>query len=122
MIDIYSQCKHKVSEAAGRDTFILILTFNNNPVQLSIIIYHVSSWTDQMVPPEDIEKVARAVLAIKLPRTPDQIRSMINAINNLLSNITNSQDNLKKLQERAKIAQDLLQKAQELKSVSESVK
>ncbi|XP_041795045.1 laminin subunit beta-4 isoform X2 [Chelmon rostratus] len=76
---------------------------------------------DQMVPPEDIEKVARAVLAIKLPRTPDQIRSMINAINNLLSNITNSQDNLKKLQERAKIAQDLLQKAQELKNRTKNI-
>lgn len=78
--------------------------------------------TDEMVPPEDIEKMARAVLDIQLPRSPDQIRSMIDEINNLLSNATNFQDNLKNLEEHANTAKDLLQKAQEVKSVSENKK
>lgn len=73
-----------------------------------------------MVPPEDIEKMARAVLDIQLPRSPDQIRSMINDINNMLSNSPNFQDDLKNLEEQAKVAQDLLQKARELKSVSKT--
>lgn len=74
-----------------------------------------------MVPPEDIEKMARAVLDIQLPRSPDQIRSMINNINNLLSNTSNFQDNLSNLEEHAMMGQDLLQKSQELKSVSENM-
>uniref|UniRef100_A0A4W6C4H5 Laminin subunit beta-1 n=1 Tax=Lates calcarifer TaxID=8187 RepID=A0A4W6C4H5_LATCA len=72
---------------------------------------------DEMVPPEDIEKMARAVLAIQLPRSPAKIQSMINDINNLLSNTMHFQNDLKNLEEHAKTAQDLLQKAQELKSV-----
>uniref|UniRef100_A0A8P4K4T5 Laminin subunit beta-1 n=1 Tax=Dicentrarchus labrax TaxID=13489 RepID=A0A8P4K4T5_DICLA len=76
---------------------------------------------DEMVPPEDIEKLARAVLDIQLPRSPDQIRSMINDINNLLSNATNFQDNLKNLEEHAKNAQDLLQKAQDIRSTKDKL-
>uniref|UniRef100_A0A3Q4B398 Laminin subunit beta 4 n=1 Tax=Mola mola TaxID=94237 RepID=A0A3Q4B398_MOLML len=82
----------------------------------------VSSMTDEMVPPEDIEKMARAVLDIQLPRSPDQIRAMIDDINNLLSNISNFQSNLKNLGESAKTAQDLLWKAQKIKSVSDNIK
>ncbi|GLD71224.1 laminin subunit beta-4-like isoform X1 [Lates japonicus] len=76
---------------------------------------------DEMVPPEDIEKMARAVLAIQLPRSPAKIQSMINDINNLLSNTTHFQDDLKNLEEHAKTAQDLLQKAQELKERSKDI-
>lgn len=75
-----------------------------------------------MVPPEDIEKMARAVLDIQLPRSPDEIRSMINNINDLLSNATNFQEDMKKLEQQAKTAQDLLQKALDLKLVSENMK
>lgn len=78
--------------------------------------------TDERVPPEDIEKMARVVLAIQLPRSPDQIRSMINDINNLLFNANNFQDNLKNLEKHANTAQDLLQKAKEVKSVPENKK
>lgn len=70
---------------------------------------------DDMVPPEDVEKIARNVLDIRLPRSPNEIRSMIDDINNLLSNITNFQVNVKDLKEHVKTAQDLLQKAQEVK-------
>lgn len=70
---------------------------------------------DDMVPPEDVEKIARNVLDIQLPRSPNEIRSMIDDINHLLSNITNFQVNVKDLKEHAKTAQDLLQKAEEVK-------
>ncbi|CAK6979151.1 laminin subunit beta-4 [Scomber scombrus] len=76
---------------------------------------------DEMVPPEDIEKMARAVLDIQLPRSPDEIRSMISTINDLLSNATNFQADMKKLEQQAKDAQDLLQKAQELKEQTKNI-
>lgn len=64
--------------------------------------------------------MARAVLAIQLPKSPDQIRSMIDEINDLLANATKSQENLEDLKEQAEVAKDLLQKAQDVKSVSEN--
>lgn len=73
---------------------------------------------DDMAPPEDIEKIARAVLSISMPKSPDQISSMIDEINNLLFNVSSYQDNVKDLMEDAKNAQELLEKAQELKYVS----
>nr|XP_046250599.1 laminin subunit beta-4 [Scatophagus argus] len=76
---------------------------------------------DEMVPPEDIEKVAQAVLKIQLPLSPGQIQSMINDINNLLSNATSFQGNLENLKEQAKITQELLKKAQELKERSKNI-
>ncbi|XP_019113332.2 laminin subunit beta-4 [Larimichthys crocea] len=76
---------------------------------------------DEMVPPEDIEKMARAVLAIQLPQSLDQIQSMINDINNLLSNATNSQDNLNNLVDHTQTAKDLLQKTQELKERTKNI-
>lgn len=73
-----------------------------------------------MVHPDDIEKVARAVLRIQLPRSPDQIRSMIDEIHNLLSNVSRFQDDIKKLEEHTNITQELLKKAEEVKLVSET--
>ncbi|KAG7233023.1 hypothetical protein INR49_007538 [Caranx melampygus] len=70
---------------------------------------------DEMVPPEDIEKIARAVLNIHLPQSPEQIQSMISEINNLLSNATHFQDDLKNTEQHAKISQDLLLEAEKLK-------
>ncbi|KAM7397366.1 hypothetical protein PAMP_020344 [Pampus punctatissimus] len=81
----------------------------------------ISVSINEMVPPEDIEKMARAVLDIQLPRSPDEIRSMINDINNLLSNATNFPNDLKNLEEQAKTAQDLLQKARELKELTKDI-
>uniref|UniRef100_A0A672YMI7 Laminin subunit beta-1 n=1 Tax=Sphaeramia orbicularis TaxID=375764 RepID=A0A672YMI7_9TELE len=72
---------------------------------------------DEMVPAEDIEKIARAVLKIELPRSPDQIQSMIRDINNLLANAVNYQKDLKSLQDQARRAQDLLKEALDLKSI-----
>lgn len=86
-----------------------------------VCIYNIiyNSYTDEMIPPEDIEKMARAVLDIQLPQSPEQIRAMIKEINDLLFNATNFQSGLRNLTDHAKTAQDLLQKARELKSVSE---
>lgn len=72
-----------------------------------------------MVHPDDIEKMARAVLSIRLPRSPDQIRAMIDEINNLLSNVSRFLDDIKKLEEHTNITQELLKKAEEVKLVSE---
>lgn len=72
-----------------------------------------------MVHPDDIEKMARAVLSIRLPRSPDQIRAMIDEINNLLSNVSRFQDDIKKLEDHTNITQELLKKAEEVKLVFE---
>ncbi|KAM3872975.1 laminin subunit beta-4 [Diretmus argenteus] len=80
------------------------------------LIKHVKEFlTDEMIPPEDIEKVARAVLAIQLPGSPDEIRSMINSIKNLLFNATDFKEDVKNLEEQTKAAKDLLEKALYLK-------
>ncbi|KAM9375661.1 laminin subunit beta-4 [Pholidichthys leucotaenia] len=75
---------------------------------------------DDSAPPEDIEKMSRAVLNIQLPRSPSQIRSMIREINDLMTNNIRVPEDLKNLEEEAKVAKDLLQKAQEVRERAES--
>ncbi|XP_017281846.1 laminin subunit beta-4 [Kryptolebias marmoratus] len=70
---------------------------------------------DEMVRPDDIEKMAKAVLSIQISRPPAEIRSMISDINDLLNNTPKIQDDVKMLEEGARTAQELLQKAKELK-------
>ncbi|XP_028287743.1 laminin subunit beta-4 isoform X2 [Parambassis ranga] len=70
---------------------------------------------DDMIRPEDIEKMSQAVLNIQLPLTSAQMRSVISDINNLLTSFTKAQDDLENLKEQTKTAQDLQQKAQEVK-------
>ena len=70
---------------------------------------------DEMVSPDDIEKMAQAVLNIQLPGTPDQIRSLIKDIKDLVSNTPDLKKDLSWLEEQTKIAQDLLQQALQLK-------
>ncbi|KAM9352424.1 laminin subunit beta-4 [Symphorus nematophorus] len=97
-------------------------TFEKEKTKTKELIQRVKDYLmDEMVPPEDIEKMARAVLDIQLPRSPDQIQSMISDINNLLSNATKFQDDLKKLQEQGEMAQDLLQKARQLKGRTKDI-
>ncbi|XP_061578256.1 laminin subunit beta-4 [Cololabis saira] len=71
---------------------------------------------DESVPPEDIERIVNAVLRIQLPRSTDEIRSMLNDINNLLSNSTPFKNNQNDLVDEAKTVQKLLQEAQDLKA------
>ncbi|XP_056138337.1 laminin subunit beta-4 [Lampris incognitus] len=73
---------------------------------------------DEMVPPEDIEKVARYVLAIQLPGSPDEIRTFIKNIKDLLSNTTTFNEDLAKLKEQAK---ELLKKATDLKERTKDI-
>lgn len=64
--------------------------------------------------PEDIEKVASAVLAIKLPSSPDEIKRMIEDIQNLMENFTHIKEDLKDLEDQANLAKDLKNKAVEI--------
>ncbi|XP_053741447.1 laminin subunit beta-4 isoform X1 [Synchiropus splendidus] len=50
--------------------------------------------SDDSLPPEDIEKMSQAVLNIRLPRSPDQIRRMIQDVHDLLKSISKFQDDV----------------------------
>ncbi|XP_037552180.1 laminin subunit beta-4 [Nematolebias whitei] len=69
---------------------------------------------DEMVPTEDIEKMAKAVLSIQLLRSPAEVRSTIN-------NTTRVQDDVKNLEEEARTVQELLQRAQQLKEKTKTI-
>uniref|UniRef100_A0A674AJP4 Laminin subunit beta-1 n=1 Tax=Salmo trutta TaxID=8032 RepID=A0A674AJP4_SALTR len=69
----------------------------------------------EMVAPEDIENLVKTVLAIQLPGSPDDIRSMIRNIRGVLTNFIEFKEDLKKLKDQAKTAQDLLEKAQDIR-------
>ncbi|KAM9497011.1 laminin subunit beta-4 [Clarias gariepinus] len=64
--------------------------------------------------PEDIDKVASTVLAIKLPSSPDEIRRMIQNIQKIMENFTHITEDLKDLEDKAKLATDLKNKADEI--------
>lgn len=64
--------------------------------------------------PGDIDKVASAVLAIKLPSSPDEIKRMIQDIQKMMDNFTHITEDLKDLEDKAKLAKDLKNKADEI--------
>ncbi|MCI4381845.1 hypothetical protein PGIGA_G00256690 [Pangasianodon gigas] len=64
--------------------------------------------------PEDIDKVASAVLAIRLPSSPDEIKRMIQDIQKMMENFTHITEDLKDLEDQAKLAKDLKNKADEI--------
>ncbi|KAJ8269152.1 hypothetical protein COCON_G00117590 [Conger conger] len=76
---------------------------------------------DEMVAPEDIQKLAEAVLAIKFPAPPSAIRAMIENIRNILVNCSELQEDLKNVQDHVKIAQDLLEKAKEVQENAKKI-
>lgn len=76
---------------------------------------------DELIPAEDIEKMAHAVLSMQLPKTPHQIRAMINDITSLLLNASTLHRDLRGLEEKAKTAQELQKKAQELKNRTKNI-
>ncbi|KAM9568217.1 laminin subunit beta-4-like isoform 1-T3 [Salvelinus alpinus] len=71
--------------------------------------------TDEMVAPEDIERLVKGVLAIQLPGSLDDIHSMIQNIRGMLANFTEFKEDLKKLEDQAKTAQDLLENALDIR-------
>ncbi|XP_063053091.1 laminin subunit beta-4 [Engraulis encrasicolus] len=77
--------------------------------------------TDEMAEPDDIEQLARAVLAIQLPKSPDEIQEMIKNIRDVLSNFSNFQEDLDELKEKAKAAEDLLQQAKDIKNRTKNI-
>ena len=68
-----------------------------------------------MVKPEDIEKMAKAVLAIQLPSTPDEIQTMIQNIRDVLANFTDFKEDLELLKDKAKTAEELREQAEDVK-------
>ncbi|KAI7811799.1 laminin subunit beta-4 precursor [Triplophysa rosa] len=70
--------------------------------------------TDELVKPEDIEKLAKAVLSIQLPKSPDDIKKMIEDIKNILANVTGFNEDLERLEKEAKIAEDMKERAKDI--------
>uniref|UniRef100_A0A665UDS4 Laminin subunit beta-1 n=1 Tax=Echeneis naucrates TaxID=173247 RepID=A0A665UDS4_ECHNA len=94
-------------------------SFEREKVRTRELIQQVKNYLiDEMVLPEDIEKMTRAVLNIQLPQSPEQSRSMINDIDNLLSNATLFQDSLGNLEKHAQTTQELLQTGLNIRSVA----
>ncbi|KAL4003909.1 fumarate hydratase, class II [Sarotherodon galilaeus] len=75
---------------------------------------------DDMVPPEDTEKMAQAVLRIQLPQSPANIQSIISNLSNLLKNATRLLEDLNNLDKKVKAARDLQQEARDLKEQMEN--
>ncbi|XP_039470117.1 laminin subunit beta-4 [Oreochromis aureus] len=75
---------------------------------------------DDMVPPEDTEKMAQAVLRIQLPQSPANIQSIISNVGNLLKNATRLLEDLNNLDKKVKAARDLQQEARDLKEQMEN--
>ncbi|MEQ2175649.1 hypothetical protein GOODEAATRI_020032 [Goodea atripinnis] len=94
---------------------VLVLLTCSETEQIMETSLFLSFLADEMVHPDEIEKMSNAVLSIQLPRSPAEIRSMIKDINNLLNGATRFQDDVKELQDEAKTAQELLQKATEIR-------
>uniref|UniRef100_A0AAY4CK70 Uncharacterized protein n=1 Tax=Denticeps clupeoides TaxID=299321 RepID=A0AAY4CK70_9TELE len=67
-----------------------------------------------MVGPEDIERMANAVLAIRLPRSQDEIQEMIQGIQALLANMTGIEEQHRLLQDQVQAANELLREADEI--------
>lgn len=70
--------------------------------------------TDELVKPEDIEKLANAVLSIQQPKSPDDIKKMIEDIKNIVANDTGFNEDLEHLEKEAKIAEDMKERAKEI--------
>ncbi|KAL0154836.1 hypothetical protein M9458_049099, partial [Cirrhinus mrigala] len=62
----------------------------------------------------DIEKLANAVLSIQLPKSPNEIKDMIEDIKRILANVTDFDDDLEHLEKQARIAEDMKEKAKEI--------
>ncbi|KAL0968579.1 hypothetical protein UPYG_G00268800 [Umbra pygmaea] len=73
----------------------------------------------EMVAPEHIEIVAKAVLDIQLPGSPDDIRSLIQNIRGALTNFT--EFDLKTIEDQTKKANELRDKAMEIRDRAKGI-
>ncbi|XP_072241454.1 laminin subunit beta-4 [Leuresthes tenuis] len=100
----------------------IIGSFEREKNETKELIHRVKQFLlDDFIPEEDLEKMVKAVLSIQLPRSPDEIQSMINDIRNLFSNATKFPDNLKDVEKDAEGAQELLQKSRELREQTKEI-
>uniref|UniRef100_A0A8C3F1M8 Laminin subunit beta-2 n=1 Tax=Chrysemys picta bellii TaxID=8478 RepID=A0A8C3F1M8_CHRPI len=72
---------------------------------------------DESAPPEDIEKVAKHVLDVNLPRTPQELTNMLDKIRNLVTHCEDYEINVNKLNNQRKDAQKLLVEAKQADGV-----
>lgn len=93
---------------------ILTHTFNMICIKKKTSTCFTTLLVADMMEPEDIDKVASAVLAINLPRSPDEIKKMIQDIQKMMENFTHITEDLKGLEDQAKLARDLKNKADEI--------
>uniref|UniRef100_A0A8C3TFK0 Laminin subunit beta 4 n=1 Tax=Chelydra serpentina TaxID=8475 RepID=A0A8C3TFK0_CHESE len=68
---------------------------------------------DESAPPEDIEKVAKHVLEVNLPRTPQELTNMLDKIRNLVTHCEDYEINVNKINKQRKDAQKLLVEAKQ---------
>ncbi|CAM2098554.1 unnamed protein product [Caretta caretta] len=76
---------------------------------------------DESAPPEDIEKVAKHVLVINLPRTPQELTNMLDKIQNLVTHCENYEINVNKLNKQRKDAQKLLVEAKQAEEAAKAL-
>uniref|UniRef100_A0A8C4VI90 Laminin subunit beta 4 n=1 Tax=Gopherus evgoodei TaxID=1825980 RepID=A0A8C4VI90_9SAUR len=72
---------------------------------------------DESAPPEDIEKVAKHVLDVNLPRTPQKLTNMLDKIRNLVTHCEDYEINVNKLNNQRKDAHNFWWKQNKLRHI-----
>lgn len=76
-------------------------------------MFYALFFKDESAPPEDIEKVAKYVLDVNLPWTPQELTNMLDKIRNFGTHCENYEINVNKLNKQKKDAQKLLVEAKQ---------
>ncbi|KAG6936053.1 laminin subunit beta 4 [Chelydra serpentina] len=76
---------------------------------------------DESAPPEDIEKVAKHVLEVNLPRTPQELTNMLDKIRNLVTHCEDYEINVNKINKQRKDAQKLLVEAKQAEEAAKAL-
>ncbi|XP_072529806.1 laminin subunit beta-4 [Salminus brasiliensis] len=112
--NVSESIKDKAQDMMSKITNSKIIFEKEKNSTKNLIIQVREYLTAETMEPEDIDILASAVLAIKLPRSPDEIKRMIQAIQNILGNFTQFKKDLKPLQDQTELAKDMKQKADEI--------
>uniref|UniRef100_A0AAV2L0Z2 Uncharacterized protein n=1 Tax=Knipowitschia caucasica TaxID=637954 RepID=A0AAV2L0Z2_KNICA len=97
-------------------------SFEKDKDQIKELIKKVKDYLlDNLLPAEDVEKMARAVLNINLPRSPEHIRDMIRELTDLINSTANPERDLTALEEEAKAAHELKDRAHALKNRTKDI-
>ncbi|XP_048867721.1 laminin subunit beta-4 [Brienomyrus brachyistius] len=76
---------------------------------------------DELVSPEDIEKVASAVLAIQLPLSPGEIQDMIDTIHSIMANSPTVREDLDHLTNQNRTVRELLEAAEDVQNKTRQI-